>query len=63
MPLSALLARFDTDLVPKRRKNQTNGGLMEQARALAAHAGIDKRLAEDRVLHSQNALEATFSYS
>jgi hypothetical protein len=52
----ALLARFDTDLEPKRRKDQTNWGLMEQARALAAHAG----LAEERALGPQNAMERTF---
>jgi hypothetical protein len=56
----ALLARFDTDLEPERRKDQTNWRLMEQARALAAHAGMDKRSDEDRVLHPKDAMERTF---
>ena len=56
----ALLARFDADLEPIRRKGQTNWGLMEQARALAAHAGMDKRSDEERAVKPHTELEATF---
>jgi hypothetical protein len=54
------LARFDDLLKPFVRPNQTTIGLMEEARALAAHAGIDDRLESERKRDPRNAMEKTF---
>jgi hypothetical protein len=54
------LARFDDGLTPLLRPGQTAAGLMEEARALAAHAGIDERSAEERKRDPRNVIEKTF---
>jgi hypothetical protein len=54
------VARFDNMLKPLLRSNQTGVGLLEEARALAAHAGIDDRSAIERTRDPRNAMEKTF---
>lgn len=44
----AFITRFDGILQPYLRKNQTIVGLLEEARALAAHAGMDNRSDAER---------------
>jgi hypothetical protein len=47
-------------LKPLLRSNQIGVGLLEEARALAAHAGIDDRSAIERARDPRNAMEKTF---
>jgi hypothetical protein len=54
------VARFETRLVPYLRPGQTVSGLFEEARAMAAHAGLDDRPEADRQSDPQNAMEKTF---
>jgi hypothetical protein len=54
------VARFDDMLKPLLRPNQTAVGLLEEGRAMAAHAGIDDRSAIERARDPRNALEKTF---
>jgi hypothetical protein len=56
----AFVARFDDILGASLRPNQTSVGLLEEARALAAHAGIDDRSEAERVRDPRNAMEKTF---
>lgn len=51
---------FKTEFRPLLRSNQKCEGLLEQARALAAHAGIDDRPAAERIRDPHNLLEKTF---
>jgi hypothetical protein len=55
------LTRFDDAFAPHLRPKQTTVGLLEEARALAAHAGIDERSVEEREREPRNILEKTFS--
>jgi hypothetical protein len=52
--------RFAAVLAPQARPKQTLVGLIEEARALAAHAGTDDRSIEDRQADPHNAMEKTF---
>jgi hypothetical protein len=54
------VTRFDNMLKPLLRSNQMGVGLLEEARALAAHAGIDDRSAIERARDPRNAMEKTF---
>lgn len=54
------VARFKGQLEPCVRPNQTLVGLLEEARALAAHPGIDDRSEIERTRDPQNVLEKTF---
>jgi len=54
------VARFDDLLKPLLRSNQTGVGLLEEGRALAAHAGIDDRSDIERARDPRNAMEKTF---
>jgi hypothetical protein len=54
------VARFDHMLGPSLRPNQTAVGLLEEARALAAHAGIDNRSDIERARDPRNAMEKSF---
>lgn len=56
----SFVARFDDKLKPLQRSNQTSVGLMEEARAMAAHAGIDARSDKEREHDPKNAMEKTF---
>ena len=56
----AFVARFDHMLGPSLRLNQTAVGVLEEARALAAHAGIDDRSDAERARDPRNAMEKTF---
>ncbi len=57
----AFVKKFDYMLEPSLRpKNQTAVGLLEEARALAAHAGMDNRSDAERAKDSRNALVKTF---
>jgi hypothetical protein len=56
----AFVQRFDDIIKPLLRSNQTGVGLLEEARALAAHAGIDDRSAVERARDPRNAMEKTF---
>ena len=54
------VARFETDFRPFLRPMQTSVGLLEEARALAAHAGIDNRSDAERSRDPRNVMEKTF---
>jgi hypothetical protein len=54
------VAKFDGVLKPLLRSNQTTVGLFEEARFLAAHAGIDNRTDTEREHDPRNAMEKTF---
>lgn len=54
------VGRFEDQLSPCARPNQTVVGLLEEARALAAHAGIDDRSEVERKRDPRNAMEKTF---
>jgi hypothetical protein len=56
----AFVARFDAMLKPLARSDQTSVGLLEEARAMAAHAGIDDRSEAERARDPRNAMEKTF---
>lgn len=53
-------ARFEPQLRPFLRRHQAVVGLLEEARALAAHAGLDERSEAERTLDPRNAMEKTF---
>jgi hypothetical protein len=53
-------SRFDGELQPLARPTQTSVGLLEEARALAAHAGFDRRSVGERAKDPRNAMEKTF---
>jgi hypothetical protein len=55
------LQRFEQDLAPLLRAKQTTWGLMEEARALAAHAGVDDRPETERIREPRNSIEKTFA--
>ena len=52
--------RFQVLVEPGLRPKQTPVGLIEEARALAAHAGIDDRKPEERLRDPRNSIEKTF---
>jgi hypothetical protein len=52
--------QFDSMLKPLLRINQTGVGGFEEARALAAHAGLDNRSDIERSRDPRNAMEKTF---
>jgi len=54
------VARFEGEFRTLLRPNQKCEGLLEQARALAAHAGIDDRPVAERIRDPRNLLEKTF---
>lgn len=54
------VSRFESRLLPFCRPGQKPIGLLEEARALAAHAGLDERSDSERAARSENAMEATF---
>jgi hypothetical protein len=56
----AFVARFDAELLPLARPGQSPVGLLEEARALAAHAGLDDRSETERKRDLRNAMEKTF---
>jgi hypothetical protein len=56
----AFVARFELDFKPLLCPNQASVGLIEEARALAAHAGIDDRSDDERARDPRNAMEKTF---
>jgi hypothetical protein len=56
----AFVARFNDAFVPLARPRQSAVRLLEEARALAAHAGLDDRSDEERRVHPRNAMERTF---
>jgi hypothetical protein len=56
----AFVERFDDLLAHGARPGQTAVSLLEEARALAAHAGLDDRPAEERQRDPHNAMEKTF---
>jgi hypothetical protein len=56
----AFVERFLDVLTPSLRPNQTAVGLLEEARALAAHAGLDARSEDERRRDPRNAMEKTF---
>jgi hypothetical protein len=56
----AFVARFEEDLLPLSRPKQTTIGLIEEARAMAAHAGMDNRSEAERAIDPRNAMERTF---
>jgi hypothetical protein len=53
------VARFDDHLLPLLGSNRKSIGLLEEARALAAHAGMDQRPAQKRAFDPRNAMEKT----
>ncbi|MEP6935397.1 MAG: hypothetical protein ABI988_15905 [Nitrospirota bacterium] len=53
------VGRFDSDLLPLCRTKQKPVGLLEKARALAAHAGLDNRSDSERAADPRNAMETT----
>jgi len=54
------VARFADVFESCLRRSQTSVGLLEEARALAAHAGIDDRSESERAKDPRNAMEKTF---
>jgi hypothetical protein len=56
----AFVARFNDILAPCLRPNQTPIGVLEEARALAAHAGMDDRSDAERARDPRNPMEKTF---
>jgi hypothetical protein len=54
------LKRFEADCSSHLRPGQSLVGLFEEARALAAHAGIDDRPDVERIKDPRNAIEKTF---
>jgi hypothetical protein len=54
------IKRFEADCSPLLRVDQSIHGLFEEARALAAHAGIDDRTDAERIKDPRNAIEKTF---
>jgi hypothetical protein len=56
----AFVARFNHLLLPCVRSGQSAVGLIEEARALAAHAGLDDRTEAERRRNPRNAMEKTF---
>ena len=54
------VTRFQAHLMPLARPAQTAVGLLEEARALAAHAGLDDRPESERRRDPRNAMERTF---
>jgi hypothetical protein len=56
----AFVARFENQLLPLARHGQRPIGLLEEARALAAHAGLDERDDDKRRRDPRNAMEKTF---
>jgi len=56
----SFVSRFEEDLQPLARSKQTSVGLLEEARALAAHAGLDRRSEAERAKDPRNAMEKTF---
>jgi hypothetical protein len=54
------VARFNKQLLPLCRQRQKPVGLLEEARALAAHAGLDDRSDVERAAEPRNAMERTF---
>jgi hypothetical protein len=54
------LARFDGGITPLLRRGQNAVGLMEEARALAAHAGLDERPSEERKRDPRSVMDKTF---
>jgi hypothetical protein len=56
----AFVARFERDLQQFLRPQQTTFRLLEEARALAAHAGMDRRSDAERAGNPRNAMENTF---
>jgi hypothetical protein len=54
------LDRFAAQLAPLARPKQPLHGVMEEARVLAAHAGIDSRSDEERARDPQTILDKTF---
>jgi hypothetical protein len=56
----AFVARFEASFRPLLRPNQPIVGLIEEARFLAAHAGMDKRSEAERARQPYNAMERTF---
>lgn len=54
------LVRFDAQLAPFRRVNQSNWGLMEETRAVAAHAGLDGRAQSKRLAVPSDVMRETF---
>lgn len=54
------VARFEQQLLPLCRPKQKPVGLIEEARALAAHAGLDDRPDSERAIEPRNAMEKTF---
>jgi hypothetical protein len=57
---STFVKRFDHLLQPCLRGRQTPVGLLEEARALSAHAGLDDRSEAERLRDPRNAMEKTF---
>jgi hypothetical protein len=53
------VAQFEESIRSALRKGQTAVGSLEEARALAAHAGLDKRSDDERLRDPQNAMERT----
>jgi hypothetical protein len=53
------VARFDR-LLPLARPGQSSVKLLEEARALAAHAGVDDRPEAERQRDPRNVMEKTF---
>ncbi len=56
----AFVSKFSQILASALRPRQDAVGLLEEARALAAHAGIDKRSDAERTRDPRNAMEKTF---
>jgi hypothetical protein len=54
------VARFEGQLLPLCRCTQKPVGLFEEARALAAHAGLDNRSDAERAVEPRNSMEVTF---
>lgn len=56
----AFLGRFEANLRPIARKGQTLHGLMEEARAMAAHANMDQRGDNERAVDPLTLMQKTF---
>jgi hypothetical protein len=54
------LGRFATQLQPLAKRNQSLWGLIEEARAAAAHAGIDDRPEAERLADPMTVMQKTF---
>jgi hypothetical protein len=56
----ALVDRVGHLLAPFSRPQQSNAGLIEQARAMAAHAQVDERTLDELMVNPRNLLQETF---